>query len=140
MIPLTRRNAAARGAALVSYTRQSLPRPARLYSTPTKKLEAEAVPSPAGSSADYPPYMPPSSSAAAAAPGSSIHQDMYGFLRQRTQYTILPTPLPADSADQTHQYLFTDSPTQDLVAVMDACLHNLHDVPRAKGIFDRLRE
>ncbi|KAI0351260.1 hypothetical protein OH77DRAFT_1387788, partial [Trametes cingulata] len=140
MIPLTRRNAAARGAALVSYTRQSLPRPARLYSTPTKKLEAEAVPSPVGSSADFMQYMPPSSSAAAPAPGTAIHHDMNDFLRRRPQYTILPTPLPTDVAEEEHKYLFTDSPTQDLIAVMDACLHNLHDVPRAKGIFDRLRE
>lgn len=56
------------------------------------------------------------------------------------QYTILPTPLPADAADETHQHLFTDSPTQDRIAVMDACLHDLHDVPRAKEIFELLRE
>ncbi|EIW56832.1 uncharacterized protein TRAVEDRAFT_127839, partial [Trametes versicolor FP-101664 SS1] len=131
MIPLTRRNAA-RGASLVSYTRQSLPRPARLYSTPTKRLDAEAVPSPAGLSMEYPPFMPSSS--------SSIHNDMHGFLRRPAQYTILPTPLPADAADETHQHLFTDSPTQDRIAVMDACLHDLHDVPRAKEIFELLRE
>lgn len=71
---------------------------------------------------------------------SSIHNDMHGFLRRPAQYTILPTPLPADAADETHQHLFTDSPTQDRIAVMDACLHDLHDVPRAKEIFERLRE
>ncbi|KAI0816018.1 hypothetical protein BC628DRAFT_1296793, partial [Trametes gibbosa] len=129
MIPLTRRNVA-RG---VSYTRQSLPRPARLYSTPTKKVEAEAVPSLAGPNVEYPPFMPPGTS-------SSIHQEMHGFLRRPAKYTILPTPLPADSVSEPHDYLFTDSPTQDLIAVMDACLHNLHDVPRAKEIFERVRE
>ncbi|KAI0640997.1 hypothetical protein C8Q79DRAFT_892484, partial [Trametes meyenii] len=132
MIPLTRRNAA-RGASLASYTRQSLPRPARLYSTPTKKVQAEAVPTPAGPSADFPPFM-------ASPSGSSIHQEMHGFLRRRSQYTILPTPLPSDVAADAVDYMFTDSSTQDSISIVDACLHNLHDVPRAKEIFDRVRE
>ncbi|KAJ6526585.1 hypothetical protein DFH09DRAFT_880132, partial [Mycena vulgaris] len=32
----------------------------------------------------------------------------------------------------------SDSTTQELMAVVSACLHDLHDVPRAEGIFDRL--
>ncbi|KIY48559.1 hypothetical protein FISHEDRAFT_43178 [Fistulina hepatica ATCC 64428] len=39
-----------------------------------------------------------------------------------------------------NDYWYTDSATQDLLAVMNACLHNLYDVRRAKGIFDRMRE
>ncbi|OSD03827.1 DNA/RNA polymerase [Trametes coccinea BRFM310] len=64
---------------------------------------------------------------------------MHDFLRRRSEYTILPTPVPEDSTDET-RLLFTDSTSQDLVAVMEACLHNLHDVPRAKQIFEGLRQ
>ncbi|KAI0334262.1 hypothetical protein GY45DRAFT_1218559, partial [Cubamyces sp. BRFM 1775] len=137
MIPLTRRNAAHR-AALLSYSRQSLPRPARLYSSPTKKLDAEAVPSSAGTSMDYSPFFPLSSDGQTAF--TTIHNDMHGFLRQRGDLTVLPTPLPMDVSSESPQHFFTDSPTQDLVAVMDACLHDLHDVSRAKQIFEQLRE
>ncbi|KAI9061872.1 DNA/RNA polymerase [Trametes sanguinea] len=137
MIPLTRRNAT-RGAALVSYTRQSLPRPARLYSTPTKRLEAEAAPSSAnlGLHGDLPPYV---SSENERPLFSSIHSDMHDFLRRRSEYTILPAPAPEDSRDET-RLLFSDTTSQDLVAVMEACLRNLHDVPRAKQIFEGLRQ
>ena len=36
--------------------------------------------------------------------------------------------------------MFPDSPTQERIAIMDACLHGLHDVPRAKGVFEELRQ
>ncbi|PCH42894.1 hypothetical protein WOLCODRAFT_33416, partial [Wolfiporia cocos MD-104 SS10] len=68
------------------------------------------------------------------------YNEMEGFLRRRTSYTILPTPLPSDQSGTLNDFYFTDSPTQDLLSVMDACLHNLYDVPRAKGIFERLRQ
>lgn len=64
---------------------------------------------------------------------------MQGFLKRRTPYTILPTPLPDDRASSLNSFYFTDSPTQDQLAVMDACLHNLYDVPRAKQVFQQLR-
>ncbi|KAG1900468.1 DNA-directed RNA polymerase N-terminal-domain-containing protein [Suillus fuscotomentosus] len=64
---------------------------------------------------------------------------MNGFLKRRTLYTILPTPLPDDRASALNSFYFTDFPTQDQLAVMDACLHNLYDVPRAKQIFEQLR-
>lgn len=67
------------------------------------------------------------------------YSEMQGFLRGRTAYTILPTPLPDDQTSEFSSFVFTDTPTQDSVSVIDACLHNLYDVPRAKGIFDRLR-
>ena len=62
-------------------------------------------------------------------------------LHRRVPHTILPTPLP----DQSHSaalntYFFPGSLTQDRLAVMDACLYNLYDVPRAKQIFERLRK
>ncbi|EJF55919.1 DNA/RNA polymerase [Dichomitus squalens LYAD-421 SS1] len=70
---------------------------------------------------------------------SSIHADMHGFLNRRSPYTILPTPTPEDVISQPGDIFFTDSPTQDQVSVIEACLRGLHDVPRAKGIFERLR-
>lgn len=64
---------------------------------------------------------------------------MQTFLRSRTPYTILPAPLPQDKHSELNDLLYTNSPMQDLIAVMDACLHNGYDVPRAKEIFDNLR-
>ncbi|KAJ7737868.1 DNA/RNA polymerase [Mycena maculata] len=64
---------------------------------------------------------------------------LQNFLQRDAAYAILPTPLPMDSSSPANDYWFSDSATQDLMAVMDACLHDLYDVPRAKGIFDRLR-
>jgi DNA-directed RNA polymerase len=125
----------ARRTTLLSYSRQRLPRPARLYSTPTKATNAPAtafaqVPLP------HPDY--PSLLAQREVPANHLVA-MNGFLKRRTPYTILPTPLPDDRASALNNFYFTDSPTQDQLAVMDACLHNLYDVPRAKQIFDQLR-
>ncbi|KAG1726280.1 uncharacterized protein EDB91DRAFT_1061713, partial [Suillus paluster] len=122
-----------RSSRLVS--RQRLPRPARLYSNPSKKVNAPAtafaqVPLP---HSEYPPFL-------AQREEDSTHLlAMHGFLKRRTPYTILPTPLPDDRASALNSFYFTDSPTQDQLAVMDACLHNLYDVPRAKQVFEQLR-
>jgi len=64
---------------------------------------------------------------------------MHTFLRTRTPYTILPPPLPEDRYSGLNDLFYTDSPTRDLIAIMDACLHNGYDVLRAKKIFDNLR-
>lgn len=61
------------------------------------------------------------------------------FLAQPTQYALLPTPLPVDCTSEANEYWFSNSTTQELMAVVAACIHDLYDVPRAKGIFDRLR-
>lgn len=99
------------------YTRQGLPRPARVSSFAHAKLPSPA-PAPA-------------------------YADMHGFLMRPMPYTLLPTPLPVDVGPVLvpglATLLFPDSPTQDQLAVIDACLHDLHDVPRAKQVFERLR-
>ena len=133
MIPLSRRNVSQRA---ISYTRQTLPRPARLYSTPTKSLNAPELISQPGPSLDYASFMPTSAPPST----SSIHQDMHGFLRRRAAYTILPTPTAHDALPGKGDFIFPDSPTQDQVAIMDACLRGLLDVPRAKRTFELLRE
>lgn len=128
---------------LLSYSRQRLPRPARLYSTPTKRASSPALDAITPSLPDsYPAFLPahpklPDSTGALQ--GDPHTSDMLSFLRTRTPYTILPTPLPKDKQSELNDFYYTDSPTRDLIAVMDACLHNGYDVPRAKEIFDDLR-
>ena len=144
MIPLSTRLARNKTeSALLSYSRQRLPRPARLYSSPSKRASAQAFDPAASSIPDsYPAFLPAHPKLADATgdvqdnPNTS---DMHTFLRSRTPYTILPPPLPQDRDPDLDDLLYTDSPTQDLISAMDACLHNGYDVPRAKEIFDNLR-
>jgi len=113
-------------------SRQSLPCPARLYSTPTKRANAPAL---ATASLPYRPSELPLEPRRV-----PLGDELSRFLKRNAPYTILPTPLPTDSSSELNDYWYTDSVTQDLVAVMDACLHNLYDVPRAKTIFEFLRQ
>lgn len=144
MIPLSTRAARKRTeTALLSYSRQRLPRPARLYSTPTKRASSPAFDTITPSLPDsYPaflpahPELPDSVGALQADPNMS---DMRSFLHTRTPYMILPPPLPDDKHSDLNDFYYTDSPTRDLIAVMDACLHNGYDVPRAQEIFNDLR-
>jgi len=135
MIPLRRSTTKSLETTLLSYSRQALPRPARLYSTPSTARHnaylAQSVPAQ--------PELPPYISKPNGRNGATAPEDMHKFLQRGTPYTILPTPLPTDQSSHLNDLYFTDSPTQDLLAVIDACLHNLHDVPRAKQIFERLR-
>lgn len=123
---------------LVSCSRQSLPRPSRFYSTPTKIASAQAFAQHSlPTDADYASYMPlPSSNAQ----NDSFQNNLQSFLTRRPQFTMLPTPLPDDKSSAVNDFYFPDSPTQDLLAIMDACLHNLYDVPRAKQVFENMRE
>ncbi|KAI0798166.1 DNA/RNA polymerase [Abortiporus biennis] len=139
MIPLARRTAGR-----VSYSRQSLPRPARLYSSPSKRVNAEAAlatETPLHSAELYPPYPTTHSQGKQTEDGLPIvYEDMETFLRKRVPYTMLPTPLPADRTSTLNDFYFMDSPTQDQVSIIDACLHNLYDVNRAKEVFGQLRK
>ena len=117
---------------LLSCSRQSLPRPARLYSTPTKRANAPGLATASAPSPEaFPAYMAPE--------GNSWQHQMEDFLRRQTPYTILPTPSPAAKTKELQAMLITDSATQDLISIVGACLHNLYDVPRAKQVFDDLR-
>ncbi|KAH6911990.1 mitochondrial RNA polymerase [Coprinopsis sp. MPI-PUGE-AT-0042] len=132
-------------------SRQSLPRPARLcnslphrqqpsrhYSTPSKPAHAPATAT-AQLPVDhgYPPYMP-STSAASTSSFPQTSSDMLSPFLSRLEYTILPAPLPAE--EHKNDPLFQSTEVQDQLAVMDACLHNAFNVPRAKTIFQRLRD
>ena len=143
MIPLSTRAVRKKTeSTLLSYSRQCLPRPARLYSTPTKRANAPAFDAVTSNPDNYPAFLPAlpkladSTENAQSDPGAS---DMQAFLRSRTPYTILPPPLPQDRHSELNDLLYTDSPTQDIIAIMDACLHNSYDVPRAKEILENLR-
>jgi DNA-directed RNA polymerase len=144
MIPLSTRVARKKTeSALLSYSRQRLPRPARLYSSPSKRASAQAFDTVASSIPDsYPAFLPAHPKLADATENDTDNPntgDMHTFLRSRTPYTILPPPLPHDKDSDLNDLLYIDSPTQYLIATMDACLHNGYDVPRAKNIFDNLR-
>ena len=135
MIPLRRSTTKSLETTLLSYSRQALPRPARLYSTPSTARHNAYL----AQSLPPQPELPPYISKLNDRKGAAVPEDMHNFLKRGTSYTILPTPLPADQSSQLNDLYFTDSPTQDLLAVINACLHNLYDVPRAKQIFERLR-
>lgn len=144
MIPLSTRAARKKTeTTLLSYPRQCLPRTARLYSTPTKRASAPAIDAISPPPPDtYPAFLlahPKIADSTGATPSDSSTSDMRSFLLTRTPYTILPPPLPQDKHSELNDLYYTDSPTRDLIAVMDACLHNGYDVPRAKEIFDGLR-
>ena len=144
MIPLSTRAARKKTeSALLSYSPQRLSRPARLYSSPTKRANALAFDAVPPSIPDSFPAFLPAHPKLADPTGNdqdnSDMSDMHTFLRSRTPYTILPPPRPLGEGSGLNDLLYTDSPTQDLISVMDACLHNGYDVPRAKEIFDNLR-
>ena len=144
MIPLSTRAARKKTeTTLLSYSRQRLPRPARLYSTPTKRASAPTLDTITPSLSDtYPAFLPAHPKfveSTGSIQGDPSTSDMHTFLRTRTPYMILPPPLPEDKHSELNDYYYTDSPTRDILAVMDACLHNCYDVPRAKAIFDDLR-
>ena len=109
-------------------SRQSLPRPARLYSTPSHRAQAPATatataPPPAN---DIPPH----------AYAKSLISE-YLERTAETNYTIIPNPPHSKSGETSPWY--TDSSTADMASVIDICLHNEHDIPRAQEVFDRLR-
>lgn len=65
------------------------------------------------------------------------------FLRKRAQepITILPVPLPSDvtTSSPLHDYYYSDNRSQHLLAIMDTCLNDCYDVPRAREIFEATR-
>jgi len=136
MIPLRRSTTKSLETTLLSYSRQALPRPARLYSTPSMARRNAYLAQPLPAQPGLPPYMSKPSGRSDA----TVSGDMQNYLKRDASYTILPTPLPTDQSSHLNDIYFTDSPTQDLLAVIDACLHNLYDIPRAKQIFERLRK
>ena len=143
MIPFTTRTARNKtGTALLSCSRQRLSRPARLYSTPTKRSSApvlEAHPKIPDSYPAFLPALPTHPDPVSDVQGDQTASDMHSFLRTRTPYTVLPPPLPTDRHSELNDLYYTNTPACDMIAVMDACLHNCYDVPRAKEIFDGLR-
>ena len=149
MIP----RAARRLEANLAVSRQRLPRPARLYSFSSKRNEAPATataqPTP---QPDFPafdpnffPTGPSTTPSTSPSPyelaGTPLSNLILGFLDRKPQLTILPTPLPPGSPSvEGYDQWFKDSKSQDMAGIIDACLHDLYDVPRAQNVFDRLRQ
>ncbi|GLB44584.1 putative DNA-dependent RNA polymerase catalyzes the transcription of DNA into RNA using the four ribonucleoside triphosphates as substrates [Lyophyllum shimeji] len=122
-------------------SRQGLPRPARLYSTPSKKANAPAFATAQIQHTEYPSYLSqPQQDIPLESRKVPLGKELAAFLQRTAPYTILPAPLPSDRSSPLNDIFYPDTTTQDLLSVMDACLHNLYDVPRARGIFERLRE
>ena len=114
---------------LLSYSHQCLPHPACLHSTPTKCASAPAFDAVTSIPDNYPAFL--LALLKLADPGTN---DMQAFLHSCTPYTILPPPLLQDRHSKPNDSLYTDSPTQDIIAIMDACLHNSYDVTCTKEI------
>lgn len=118
-------------------SRQALPRPARLYTTPSHPSKSPGlatqdatIPYPAFLNTKHPPARPVNE--------ERILTDLEKFLAREKKYTVLPPPLPPGaSADNSW---FTDTMTQENMSIMETCLHNSLDVPRAKAIFSQLRK
>jgi len=136
MIPLRRSTKKSLETTLLSYSRQALPRPARLYSTPSTARRNAYLAQSLPAQPELPPYMSkPNERSDTTASGN-----MHDFLQSSASYTMLPTPLPTGQNSDLNDLYFTDTPTQDSLAIIDACLHNCYDVPRAKQIFEGLRK
>ena len=133
-------------------SRQRLSRPARLYSFSSKRNEAPATATVQKTPPDFPAFDPDlfgpgSSTTSSTIPspyelaGTPLSNLILQFLDRKPQLTILPTPLPpgAPSVEGYDQW-FKDSKSQDMAGIIDACLYNLVDVPRAQNVFERLRQ
>ncbi|KDQ17027.1 hypothetical protein BOTBODRAFT_129343 [Botryobasidium botryosum FD-172 SS1] len=116
----------------------SLPGPSRrFYSAPSKRASAASA---AAVMQEAPMHSPP--------PPPSQTSQLYplsGFsissaLDRQIPFTLLPTPLPDDRNSPLNDIHYTSSRTQSSLAVIAACLHQSHDVRRAKMIFEDLRD
>ncbi|KAI0340467.1 DNA/RNA polymerase [Trametopsis cervina] len=138
MIPITKRSAPRVLRALCA--RQALPRPARFYSSPSKSAQAPALASAPLPTSEYPAYMSTPQKPKSDQEEQYGLQEMLDFLTREQQYTVLPTPLPENERSTLNDMYFPETPMQDQVSIIDACLYNGYDVPRAKEIFERIRE
>lgn len=74
------------------------------------------------------------------ASSSGLTENLSDFLQRQTPYTILPTPVPSDIQDTLNDLVFTSTPVQESLSVIDACLYNCFDVKRAQYVFNVLRQ
>lgn len=110
----------------------------RPYSTPSKRTQAPSTATQASSIHDLPPpFVPSGQNKQEPSPLAGKH--LTAFLQQKTPLTILPVPLPDDKTSTLNDFYFPDSHTQDLVAIIDTCLNECYDVPRARNVFEAMR-
>ena len=117
-------------------SRQGLARPARLYSTPSKRASGPAA---AFATSPAPTDVYPSHLYTPSTPSTS-NTVMESFLNQPRSYTFLPSLRPIDSDSGVNAEWYGETETQDTLSIINACLHNTYDVPRAMSIFKNLRE
>jgi DNA-directed RNA polymerase len=138
--------------ATLPVSRQPLPRPARLYSSSSRRNEAPVTVTAQTPPPDFPAFDPKFFAPGSSKPlptkpspyelaGSPLSDLILECLDRRPKITILPTPLPPGSASvEGYDQWFKDSKSQDMSGIIDACLYNLIDVPRAQNVFERLRQ
>ena len=122
--------------------RQALPRPARLYSTPSKKLNSPATAAATSSAAveNFPLFLNQNAEHTSVHTPAERLPQLRQFLDRGVPITVLPTPEPYKEATNVTEGWFADSHSLDMTGIIDACLHNLYDVPRAQEVFQRLRK
>ena len=108
----------------------------RTYSTPTKRVNAsaEATMTAPMTSPLPPPFVYKTPREKDVFPLST------STLTAPRPLTILPGPLPDDPFAQRNQAIYPSPPITRSLAIIDACVYNLHDVPRAKRLFEELVE
>ncbi|KAF5347347.1 hypothetical protein D9756_009879 [Leucocoprinus leucothites] len=123
-------------------SRQALPRPARLYSSPSRPTNSpglaaqQVLPQ-----VPYPAFLNVKQTSRTETEEREQRRltDLERFLVRDRTFTVLPPPPPATTVPEENAW-FTDTSTQESMSIMDACLHNLYDVGRAKAIFSQLRK
>jgi DNA-directed RNA polymerase len=121
-----------------SRTDHDRPQMARPYSTPSKRAQTPAMATQTTPVQDLPPpFVPAGPSQQEPFPLTGRH--LNSFLKLKTPLTIIPMPLPTDKSSSINDFYYPDSQTQDLVAVIDTCLNECYDVPRARTVFEALR-
>jgi DNA-directed RNA polymerase, mitochondrial len=109
----------------------------RRYSSATRRVEAPAIATQSTPVHNLPPPFVP---VTLQEPVPLASGNLNTFLRHRAPLTILPTPLPDDSpSNQLNDLFFPDSRSQDLLAIIDTCLHECYDIPRARDVFESMR-
>ncbi|KAF8902625.1 hypothetical protein CPB84DRAFT_1775848 [Gymnopilus junonius] len=112
--------------------RQALPRPARLYSTPSKRLSSPATAAAPAAVDSLPLFLAQNADHTTTHSAAERMPQIHQFLGREIPLTLLPTPEPYKEATNLTESWFADSQSLDMAGIIDACLHNLYDVPRAR--------
>lgn len=112
-------------------------RTGRHYASATKRNQIAAAVLQTNLSRNLPPQFVP---ADIREPYPVAAKHLSAFLAKTSPLTIIPTPLPDDSSsNELNNFFFPDSRSQDLLAIIDTCLNECYDIPRARDVFESMR-